>query len=526
MGMRAITTLAVLAAALLLAHGCGASGDGDAATPAGRYHDPAQGWSADVPAGWEAVATGPTFVRADPLTDPTRLVITARAGDTPASALRALASAHGIRVTGRAGVRDGRDVRWERYRGRTEQLLPAELAVAHDGAAAVALVARRADIPGLVRTVLLPVLDGFAPGTPDPPASVLADEVPDPDDWPTAGWRRASPGSQGMDAARLEAMVSEIRARGLPIDSVTVVRHGRVVMDRAFDRFARGALGPPFASGRLHDMQSATKSVTSMTLGVALERAAGAIGTDTTIAALAAEVGSIPRGLDPRKRAMTVEDLLTMRSGLAWRESGTAYAPGSGNSVIAMLRSANWTRYVVDRPMAAEPGTRFSYNTGASHLVSGVVSVVTGRPADELATEALFRPLGITGARWGRAPEGITAGGFGLLMQPRDMAKLAYLYLHRGRWDGRQVVPAEWVEQSTTGHVAPPEEYGYLWWLDRADGYAFMAGLYGQLAVVAPRQDLVAVVTAHIPAEIDASSVTRWLVERYVLPAARDGASR
>ncbi len=316
-------------------------------------------------------------------------------------------------------------------------------------------------------------------------------------------------------------MVAEIRARRLPIDSVTVVRHGYVVLDEAFGRFAAGALGAPYASGALHELQSATKSVTSMVLGAALAGGpAGGVGVGTTVADLAAAVGSTPRNLDARKRAMTIEDLLTMRSGLAWRESGYAYTPGSGNSVVAMLRAPNWTRYVVDRAMADRPGTRFVYNTGASHLVSGTVTVLTGRTADEVAADALFGPLGIRRVRWAHAPEGVAAGGFGLALAPADLAKLAFLYLHGGRWDGRQLVPADWVAASTTGHVAPPEEYGYLWWLDRADGYAFMAGLYGQLAVVAPRQDLVAVVTAHIPADVDASAVTRWLVERYVLPAA------
>jgi CubicO group peptidase (beta-lactamase class C family) len=262
-----------------------------------------------------------------------------------------------------------------------------------------------------------------------------------------------------------------------------------------------------------------------MVLGVALAgQPAGdrRVGVGTTIADLAARARSVPRTLDPRKRAMTVADLLTMRSGLEWHETGYAYAPGSGNSVVAMFRTPNWTQFVVDRPMAEQPGTRFVYDTGASHLVSGVVTVVTGRRADEVAADALFGPLGIRDVRWTRAPEGVTAGGFGLALTPADLAKLGFLYLHGGRWDDRQIVPGDWVAASTTDHVAPPEEYGYLWWLDRADGYAFMAGLYGQLAVVAPRQDLVAVVTAHIPADLDASSVTRWLVERYVLPAVRD----
>jgi CubicO group peptidase (beta-lactamase class C family) len=523
---RAITAMAALAAALVVTAGCGGSGGGEAAGRAGApYHDPAQGWSAGVPAGWQAVATGPTFVRDDPVTDPTRLVVTAYPGSAPASALRMLASAHGIRVTGPAGSLDGAHVRWLRYRGRTDdaRALPVQLAVAQDGADAdaVALVARRDEAAGLTRDVLLPLLGGFAPGAPDTPASVLAGDPGDPAYWPTAGWRTASPASQGMDGARLDAMVAEIRARRLPVDSVTVVRHGYVVLAQAFGRFAAATLGEPYASGALHELQSATKSVTSMVLGAALAgQPADGVGVHTTVADLAAAVGAVPRHLDARKRAMTLEDLLTMRSGLAWRETGYAYAPGSGNSVVAMLRAPNWTRYVVDRPMADRPGTRFVYDTGGSHLVSGVVTVVTGRTADEVAGDTLFGPLGIRDVRWTRAPEGVTSGGFGLALTPADLAKLGFLYLHRGRWDGRQLVPADWVTASTTDHVAPPEEYGYLWWLDRADGYAFMAGLYGQLAVVAPRRDLVAVVTAHIPADVDASSVTRWLVERYVLPAA------
>jgi CubicO group peptidase (beta-lactamase class C family) len=150
-----------------------------------------------------------------------------------------------------------------------------------------------------------------------------------------------------------------------------------------------------------------------------------------------------------------------------------------------------------------------------------VISVLTGRPAAALAAKRLFAPLGVRKYKWLSAPEGTSSGAFGLLLQPRDLAKLAFLYLHRGRWDGRQIVPAAWVEQSTTDHVADPmTEYGYLWWLDRADGYAYMAGLYGQLAVVVPGKDLVAVITAHVPATVDSSSVTRWLLENYVLPAA------
>jgi CubicO group peptidase (beta-lactamase class C family) len=352
---------------------------------------------------------------------------------------------------------------------------------------------------------------------------VLANAPPDPSYWPTAGWRTASPTSQGIDGKRLDAMLAEIRSAKLPIDSVTVVRHGRVVLDSSFGRFASGKLGAPYASGRLHELQSATKSVTSMLLAIALqENAETGITVKTPVLRLAAARHYLPKHSDARKRAMTIEDLLTMQSGLAWRESGYAYTPGSGNDVMAMLRTKSWTNYVIDRPMARQPGTTFVYNSGAAHLVSGVISILSGRPAAVLAARRVFAPLCIRHYKWLAAPEGVNAGGFGLQLQPRDLAKLAFLYLHHGRWDGRQIVPAAWVEQSTTDQVADPRyEYGYLWWLDRADGYAYMAGLYGQLAVVDPGKDLVVVITAHLPGKVDASSVTRRLLETYILPAVR-----
>jgi CubicO group peptidase (beta-lactamase class C family) len=233
-------------------------------------------------------------------------------------------------------------------------------------------------------------------GPPEQPSSVLAIAPPVPSYWPTAGWRTASsPESQGMDGKRLDAMLAEIRSAKLPLDSVTVVRHGRVVFDSSFGRFASGKLGEPYASGRLHELQSATKSVTSMLLAIALQqKAATGITVKTPVLRLAASIHSyhVPKHTDARKRAMTIEDLLTMQSGLAWRESGYDYTPGSGNDVMTMFTTKSWTNYVINRPMATHPGTAFVYNTGASHLVSGVISILTGRPAAALAAKRLFAP--------------------------------------------------------------------------------------------------------------------------------------
>jgi CubicO group peptidase (beta-lactamase class C family) len=491
-----------------------------------RYHDPGGGWTANVPAGWTSVVLGPGFVRGQPLADPTRLLLQTYRGHSPAAALRALAVDQGITAAARADGATGDRLRWTRYRGREsgEPNLSAEVAVAKQGADThvVTLVARRAELSQLVRTALLPALDSFVGGPPDQPRSVLARAPGDPSHWPTTGWRTASPASQRMDAERLDAMIAAIHAAKLPIDSVTVIRHGNIVLDSTFGLFAEGSLPEPYATGRLHELQSATKSVSSMLLGIALQQhAASGFDANTPVVRLAAAVGYRPKHLDGRKRAMTVEDLLTMQSGIAWRESGYAYEPGSGNDVMAMLGTGDWAAYVIDRPMATRPGTTFVYNTGASHLVSAAVTVLARRPAAALAEERLFAPLGIRDHGWPADPDGVTAGGFGLRLRPRDLAKLAYLYLHQGRWAGRQIVPAAWVTQSTTDHVADPaHDYGYLWWLDRADGYAYMAGLYGQFAAVVPGKDLVAVVTAHLPAAVDATAVTRWLLEKYILPAA------
>jgi CubicO group peptidase (beta-lactamase class C family) len=521
--MRPSAFTVAVAALALMASGCGGSSNGAGAEYV-RYHEPSQGWTAEVPADWRSVLVGPGFVRGDPLTDPTRLLLRTYRNTTPTEALGELASGDGISVTASRGTRAGEVLRWQRFRAREAGApqLAVEVAVAKDGASThlAALAARGADLPHLTETVLLRALDSFVPGVPDRPRSVLAIEPGDPAYWPTAGWRTASAASQKMDGDRLDAMVAEVRAAKLPIDSLTVVRHGYVVLDTRFGRFATGGLGEPYASGRLHELQSATKSITSMLLGIALHESGATVRT--TLVQLAAAAHYVPSNIDARKRAITLQDLLTMQSGLAWRESGYAYTPGSGNDVVGMLATKNWTKFVVDRPMATRPGTTFVYNTGTSHLVSGAITLLTHRTAAALAEPQLFAPLGIHHSKWLLAPEGVNAGGFGLLLQPRDLGKLAFLYLHHGDWNGRQIVPAAWVEQSTTDQVADPlHEYGYLWWLDRADGYAYMAGLYGQLAVVVPDKDVVAVITAHLPAAVDATAVTRWLLESYILPAAR-----
>jgi hypothetical protein len=177
-------------------------------------------------------------------------------GRSAAAARRALQRDAGITATALTGERPGDRLRWRLYLARRtgEPELSVELAVArHDGDAYVAaLVSRKGELGPLVRSALLAVLDSFVPGSPDAPTSVLAGAPPDPSYWPTGGWRTASPASQGMDGERLAALVDEIRSAQLPIDSVTVVRHGNVVLDQTFGAPADGSqLLAPRVSARV-----------------------------------------------------------------------------------------------------------------------------------------------------------------------------------------------------------------------------------------------------------------------------------
>lgn len=502
---------------LLIAVGAGCRSDEGHPFASRAYHDPSFGWTAAVPALWASCdVPGGQFTRGLPTQDPTRLILWTYRERTPQEVLRLLREEGSVINQAETGERNTAYLRWRRYRGaaRSEEDLSVELAVASEGADThlALLVAPRAEADKLVRNVLLPAVDSFEPGPPDPPASVLAAAPPEPDYWPAQGWRKTLPEAQRVDSNSLDVLTALIRREKLPIDSIFAVRHGYVVLDVAFR---------PHKSGELHDLHSVTKSVTSALVGIALEEAGDASVDTPVLALLAPEMAA---RADQRKQAMTLEHLLTMTAGLEWTEWGAAYEPGTGNDLVQMITtSPRWAEYVLSRPAAADPGEAFLYNSGASYLLSAAVGKLAGMPAADFAENRLFNPLGITEYEWPASPEGVTIGWGDLRLSAPDLAKIGLLYLQRGAWDGRQIVPADWVEASTTDWVAGPwYEYGYQWWLDRADGYAYMSGRFGQTVIVAPEKDMVIVITASLPEDVSgALSVPRWLAETYILPAAR-----
>src|SRR5687767_14606332 len=301
--------------------------------------------------------------------------------------------------------------------------------------------------------------------------------------WPTRGWAVSSPEEQGMSSERLARLVE---FGGLnDMDSVLVTRHGRIVLEATY---------APFRAGLKHHVYSATKSVTSTLVGMAL---GDGLLDSTDRRVVDFFPGRTIANLDDAKKAITVQQLLDMTSGLTWLEGLT----GAIDSPIAMARSPDWQQFVLDQPMATAPGTRFYYSSGDSHLLSAILSKVTGRSANDYAREKLFGPLGIDDVLWQADPQGVSLGGWGLRLQPRDMAKIGYLWLRGGLWEGRQILPAAWIEGVRKADIDMRESwasdlrYGRQFWtMPLRD--AFMAvGKHRQLIVVMPKLDIVAVMT-------------------------------
>ncbi|CAG0969707.1 partial 6-aminohexanoate-dimer hydrolase, partial [Anaerolineae bacterium] len=305
--------------------------------------------------------------------------------------------------------------------------------------------------------------------------------------WPTENWPVSTPEEQGIDSRSLRAMFTYVRDGNFGINSMLIVRNGFLVAEGYY---------APFQSDNTQHLFSATKSVISILVGMAIQD--GYIrDVDQSVLDFFPEI--TPATLDERKRQMTIAHLLTMTSGLDWQEM----APYNGDSMAQMIASPNWVEFVLAQPMAHVPGEVFCYNSGVSHLLSALLQRATGVSTLAYAQGRLFKPLEISDLAWRVDPQGVNIGGWGLSLTTRDMAKLGYLYLRQGLWDGAQLVPVDWVELSTTWQATgtwPVEGwgYGYQWWLIPDLPYkVFEArGLLGQHVMVIPDLNLVVVFTS------------------------------
>ncbi|HLN01495.1 MAG TPA: serine hydrolase [Bryobacteraceae bacterium] len=294
--------------------------------------------------------------------------------------------------------------------------------------------------------VLFPAFLSIAAHAQKPMAPPAVDEAY----WPTREWRSSTPEAQGMDSEVLAQAFDYVRLHEIPIHSLLIVRNGYVVLDAYFY---------PFREGQVHDGASMTKSITSTLIGIAIgEHKISSVRQPV----LPLFPGRNIHNRDQQKDRITVEHLLTMTSGL------DCHFDRGEITLKEMMQSSGWVQYMLDLPMAAQPGSKFEYCSGGMHLLSGIISQATSSSTLEFARRVLFQPLGIEDVIWPSDPQGVNDGWGDLHLRPRDMAKIGYLWLNHGRWEGRQIIPTEWMQAATQAHSHPnfgSGEYGYGFWV-------------------------------------------------------------
>jgi CubicO group peptidase (beta-lactamase class C family) len=298
--------------------------------------------------------------------------------------------------------------------------------------------------------------------------------------WPTRDWEASTPEAEGMDSAALARLVDFVGT--YKQDSLLIIRHGKIVVDAYY---------APYAPNIRHDLRSVTKSFIGTLTGIEVQQ--GLLDSvDHPIVDLFPDKHI--SNVDDAKKAMTVQNMLDMTSGIAWSED--AHTPDE--PITQMYKSPDPTEFVLSRPMSDPPGARFYYEGGNPYVLSALITKKAGRDALDFARDELFKPLGISSVRWGDADrQGVTDGESGLNLTPHDMAKLGYLYLHQGSWDGQQIIPSSWVDRVRQGPVTATDGFHYanFWW-SLPDRDAFMAlGLHSQIILVLPKLDVVAVMT-------------------------------
>lgn len=299
----------------------------------------------------------------------------------------------------------------------------------------------------------------------------------------TTGWRTASPESQGVDSATLAEAIELARQRGLSIHSFLIIRNGMLIAEAYFY---------PYDGKTPHDIASVTKPITATLIGLAI--AQGKIES-VKQPMLSLFSGHKIANVDERKKRVAVEHLLTMSSGLACK------AQAGEPTLWEMLSATDDTQFMLDLPMVAEPGSTYVYCSGGMHLLSSALKQKTGMNAEAFARKNLFAPLGISELIWPRDAQNVSHGFGNLHLLPTDMAKLGWLFLDRGKWEGKQIVPAAWVADATRSHIktggAGTSDYGYGWRVPTNGGpIAFEAsGRGGQQISVLPSKNAVIVFT-------------------------------
>lgn len=289
---------------------------------------------------------------------------------------------------------------------------------------------------------------------------------------------RSTPEAQGISSAALRSFIEQADREIDTMNSFLLVRHGHVVAEGYWS---------PYDSATRHALYSLTKSFTSTAVGLAV--AEGRLTIDDPVLPLFPE--DAPTDPGANLKALRVRDLLSMSTGQ--------------HSEARNRAGDHWTRNFLAHPFEHKPGTYFLYNTPSSHMLSAIVQKKTGQPLIEYLRPRLFEPLGITDPVWMMSPQGVSSGGWGLKLRTAEIARFGQLYLQRGKWQGRQLIPESWVAQATARQVSngsnPASDweqgYGFQFWRSRYGNYRG-DGAFGQYCVVIPEHDAVLVITSGV----------------------------
>lgn len=287
---------------------------------------------------------------------------------------------------------------------------------------------------------------------------------------------RGAPEAQGVDPAAIKAFVETANKEIDTLHSLMIVRHGQVVAE---------AWWKPEGPEKRHVLHSLSKSFTSTAVGLAVTE--GKLSVDDPVLKFFPE--DAPADPSPNLKAMRVRDLLTMSTG--------------HQTEAKFTDDTSWVKSFLAQPVPHKPGTHFMYNTPATYMCSAIVQKVTGQTILDYLKPRLFDPLGIENPDWSTSPQGVSVGGWGLHIRTEDIAKFGQLYLQKGKWEGKQLIPESWIELATLRQVSNgsnPESdwdqgYGFQFW--RCRHKAFRGdGAFGQFCIVLPEHDAVIAITA------------------------------
>ncbi len=316
---------------------------------------------------------------------------------------------------------------------------------------------------------------------------------------PPPGLPRSTPEEQGISSSAVLGFVEAADKQIDALHSFMLVRHGRVVAEGWWS---------PYDARTPHALYSLSKSFTSTAVGLAV--AEGKLSVDDEV--LKFFPSEAPAEPDKNLKAMRVGDLLRM---------------STGHQAEPSIRGEkDWARAFLAQPVPFKPGTHFLYNTSATYMLSAIVQQATGQSVLDYLRPRLFTPLGIEGPTWGTSPQGVTLGGYGLGVRTEDIARFGQLYLQKGRWEGRQILPESWVEAATarqTSNGSSPRSdwdqgYGYQFWRSRHGAYRG-DGAFGQFCIVLPEQDAVIAITGGVK---DMQAVLDLVWDK-LLPAIKPG---